>query len=496
MPEATTRSRPQDGARPRARRAIGAVPAPLRALLGAVLLLGLAWALLVPPFQAPDEPAHVGYVQSLVEGPGLPGDARRPIFSTEQFAAETAANSDQTAANLSNRPEWSAFAWRRWQRRDATSVRALARSDGGGPNPAASNPPLFYLYDAVPYALAHGGDFFTRFTLMRLATMLWLLGTVAGAWLLAGEVFARDRLLQLVAAGVAGLLPMVTFVSAQVGPDGQLYALWTLALWLGVRLLKRGATPGGAAALLGVTGLAIVTKATSYALLPAALLALAIGLWRLRGERGRAVRSAGAGLAALLAPTLAWVLTARLLNHAVAAQVSQGAHGGGTNIRQFLSYLWQYYLPRLPFLQPAHGPGLPAFHIWIEQGTAAFGWLEVRFPHSIYVVAAGLVAAIGLAALARIVATRGRVDLDVAAFLLLAAGALLTGLHWTDFHSATPFMQGRYIFPLVSIGGLAAALALTWLRGTARQLGAGAALGLLFLLQLLSLGLVATRFYA
>lgn len=495
MPEATTRPRSRDGARMRARRAAGAVPAPLAALLGAVLLLGLAWALLVPPFQAPDEPAHVGYVQSLVEGPGLPGDARRPTFSTEQFAAETAANSDQTAANLTARPEWSALAWRRWERLDASSP-GPTRSDGGGPNPAASNPPLFYLYDAVPYALADGGDFFARFTLMRLAATLWLLVTVAGAWLLAGEVFARDRLLQLVAASVAGLLPMVTFVSAQVGPDGQLYALWTLALWLGVRLLKRGATPVGAAALLGVSGLAIVTKATSYALLPAALLALAVGVWRLRRERADAARVAGAGLAALLAPTLAWILAARLLNHAVAAQVSQGAHGGGTNIRQFLSYLWQYYLPRLPFLQPAHGPGLPAFHIWIEQGTAAFGWLEVRFPHSVYVVAAGLVAAIGVAALARLVATRARVDVAVALFLLLAAGALLAGLHWTDFHSATPFMQGRYIFPLVSIGGLAVALALTWLRGAARQLGAGAVLGLLFLLQLLSLGLVATRFYA
>ncbi len=492
MPEATTRPRPRDGAR--ARSALGAIPRPLAALLGAILLLGAAWALLVPPFQAPDEPAHVGYVQSLVEGPGLPGNARRPLFSTEQYAAEQAVNSDQTAANLSVRPEWSALAWQRWERLDGARP-GPPRSDGGGPNPAASNPPLFYLYDAIPYVAASGGDFFARFTLMRLAAMLWLLATVTGAWLLAGEVFARDRLLQLVAAAVAGLLPMVTFVSAQVGPDGQLYALWTLALWLGVRLLKRGATPGGAAALLGVAGLAIVTKATSYALLPAALLALAVGLWRLRRERGRAVRGAGTGLA-LLVPTLGWVVAARALDHAVAAQVSQSAHGGGTNIRQFFSYVWQYYLPRLPFLRPAHGPGLPAFHIWVEQGTAAFGWLEVRFPHPVYQIAAALAAAIGLAALARLVATRARVDLAVALFLLLAAGALLAGLHWTDFHSATPFMQGRYAFPLVSIGGLTVALALTWLRGAARQLGVGAVLGLLFLFQVLSLGLAATRFYA
>ena len=492
MPEVSEQARVSAGGR--VRTAVRAIPSPLASLLGAVLLIGVTWALLVPPFQAPDEQSHAGYIQSLVEGPGLPGDAGRPLFSSEQQAAQEAANSDQTAANLAARPEWNALAWQRWQRTDAGRPGA-SRSDGGGPNPAGSNPPLFYLYDSVPYALTSGSDFFSRVTAMRIAAMLWLLVTVMGAWLLAGEVFTRDRLLQLVAASVAGLLPMVTFVSAQIGPDGQLYALWSLALWLGVRILKRGATPVSAAALLGVTGLAIVTKATSYALLPAALLALAIALWRLRDRRGEAVRVAGAAGAALLVPIVAWVLAARLLNHAVAAQVSGSSGGGGTNLRQFASYVWQYYLPRLPFMQPAHGPGLPAYHVWLEQGTAAFGWLEVRFPGGAYRAAAALALLVGVAALARLAATRARVDRAVALFLLTAGAALLFGLHWTDFHSATPFMQGRYLFPLVAVGGLAVALALSWLRGAARQAGAGLVLGLLFAVQLLSLGLVATRFY-
>jgi 4-amino-4-deoxy-L-arabinose transferase-like glycosyltransferase len=488
----------------RLRAAWRALPGPLVALLGAVLLLGVAWALVVPPFQAPDEQSHAGYVQSLVEGPGLPGTAGRPLFSSEQLAAQVAVNSDQTAANPLGRPQWSAVAWRAWERRDARLPDA-ARGDGGGPNPAASNPPLFYLYDTLPYLAASGGEYFGRLTLMRLWAVLWLLGTVTAAWLLAGELLGRDRLLQLVAAGVAGLLPMVTFISAQVGPDGMLYALWSLALWLGVRLLRRGAAPAPAVALLGVTGAAIVTKATSWALLPAALLALGVGLWRARRERERVVRTGAVALAALAAPVLAWAAVAHGSDHAVAAQLSTSGGpggGGGTNWRELASYLWQFYLPRLPFMTPVNlsGGGYPAYHVWIVQGWGAFGWLEVRFPDAIYKALALLTAGVGIAALARLLVLRRRLDRTVALFLALAAAALLAGLHWTDFHNATTgggrFVQGRYLFPLIALAGVGVAFALTWLGERRRRVGAGVVLGGLFVAQLCSLGLVLTRFYA
>ena len=47
---------------------------------------------------------------------------------------------------------------------------------------------------------------------------------------------------------------MMTFVSASVSPDSMLYALWTLALWLGVRILRRGLTAAAGAALFAARG--------------------------------------------------------------------------------------------------------------------------------------------------------------------------------------------------------------------------------------------------
>jgi hypothetical protein len=129
------------------------VPAPLGWLLVAVGLLGLAWATLTPAWQAPDENSHYAYLQSVGERFDLPGDPDRSFFSREQAAAVAAVNSDQVAGVPETKPEWSEGAYRRWQGLEERMPDG-AREDGGGPNPATSNPPLYYLYTAVAYRVA------------------------------------------------------------------------------------------------------------------------------------------------------------------------------------------------------------------------------------------------------------------------------------------------------------------------------------------------------
>jgi 4-amino-4-deoxy-L-arabinose transferase-like glycosyltransferase len=478
-------------------------PAALSALLAVVAIVGVAWVLVTPAFQAPDENSHFGYVQTLAERFALPGQAGRPPLSREQLVAGSLSNSDQTAQQLQARMEWSRAVYDRW-RAQAARLPHDARTNGGGGNPASSNPPLYYLYEAIPYRIAEGGDLFTRLTIARLASVLWLLLTVAGVWLLAGEVFARDRLAQLAAAGTAGLLPMVGFVSASLNPDAALFAFWSFALWLGVRLLRRGVSVGGAVALFAVVGAACVVKATSYALVPAAAFALAVALWRAHGRRVTAWLPAGLAAGAALVATLGvWFVIARLSGRAAAAQVSDATgRSAGFNLRELLSYLWQFYLPKLPFQNnlPIAGNHLPVYDVWLSTGWAAFGWLEVRFPGWVYLVF--LVVTVGVAglALAGLWRARRRVDLAVVAFLALVALTLLAGLHWTEYRMLSsgqgPFNNGRYLLPLVGIAGLAVATALRWLRPAARSLGVAGTLAALLVLNVLSLGLCLERFYA
>ena len=501
--EATRHDAPEAAAREPAGRRRRPPPA-LVALLGATFVLALAWALVTPAFQSPDEQSHFGYVQSLVEGPGLPGQAGRPLFSSEQMLAAAQSNADQVAAQPDVKMEWSPLVYERWRAADA-ALPAAARGDGGGPNPAASNPPLYYLVEVPAYAAASGGDVFDRLLAMRIVSLLWLLVTVTAVWLLAGEVFGRDRLLQLVAASVAGLAPMMSFLSASVTPDAMMFALWSLVLWLGVRILRRGLTWPLALALCGLAGAAGCVKATSYALIPAALFVLAVGLWRLRPRRaGPAIAAAAAGAAGLALTLGVWKVVANATERATSAQFSAATSTEGVlDVRMLLSYVWQFYLPRLPFQDDFAFPGpnsLPLDAIWLQGAWGSFGWLDVDLPPVLYDVLIAVTAIVVLAAAVTLWRTRRTTDWAVAVFFAGVTIALLAGLHWTEFQLISrrggTLNQGRYLLPLVGIAGLAVVQALRLLPQRLRPHGAAVVTGGLLALQLLALGLMLDRFYA
>jgi 4-amino-4-deoxy-L-arabinose transferase-like glycosyltransferase len=475
-------------------------PAALLFLLTATLVLGCVWALLVPPFQAPDENAHVAYVQALAERGELPGDAAQPSFrSTEQTAGSDADNSDQTAQQLFVKPEWSTRRHDAWLDRRFTAAQ---RSDGGGPNPAATNPPLYYLSLVPPYELASGGDLFDRVSAMRIASVLFLLVTVAAAWLLAGVVFGPNQPLQLAAAAIPAFLPMVTFISASVSPDSLLYALWGLALWLGARLITGRGGRREVAAICAVAALAVVTKATSYALLPA--VAVAVLTYALRTGGGTRQLALTLALAAVAFTVVAgpWYVTARLEDRPASGQLAGSAPASSVNYREFASYVWQYYLPRLPF-QARYGPlgRYPqAYETWFKQAVGAFGWLETRWPGAVY--AALFVVALVILACALVALVRRRRELDPMLLVFFAAAlvSLLAGLHWNEYRlsqgNGILASQGRYLFPLLPLAGLVVASALTVVPARLRGGALGLLVGGLSVLQLFAVALVATRFYA
>jgi hypothetical protein len=469
------------------------------ALTAASLLLAFGWALVSPPFEAPDETAHFGYVQSLAEDGALPGDPKRISYSREQIVAINESNSDQAAAQPAVKMEWNRTAYEHWRR----EAHTLDRTDGGGPNSASANPPLYYLAEAGAYVAFAGSDLFGRLLAMRLASALWLAVSVIAAWLLAGEALGRDRLAQLAAAGLVGLAPMMTFVSASVSPDSMLIAMWTTAFWLGVRILRRGLDVRSAAAFFGVVGLAIVVKAASYALLPAAALVLAVGLYRRADRRpARVAGVLGAALTPLAVIAGSWFVVAHASTRPAAAQISAVSHTSGFNLRELLSYIWQFYLPRLPFQNdfPTVAHTIPVYDIWIKGLWGSFGWTEIVFPNRVYVLIAILMLIVVVAAMLELWRARAGADKAIVAFLGLAALSLFAGLHWTEYNQirvgVSNFNQGRYLLPLAGVAGIVVALAIRRLAPAKRPLAVAGMLGGLLVLQVFSMALVLQRFYA
>jgi 4-amino-4-deoxy-L-arabinose transferase-like glycosyltransferase len=452
------------------------VPAALRWLVAAVLLAGVAWALVVPAWQVPDEDAHFAYVQTLAELHRVPQDDGRPALlagkSTEQHLAEWASGFPASVQRPEVDPSWSAAAEARWRAAEA-ALPPEARRDGGGATTADANPPAYYLYAAVPYELAGSADVLDRLYLVRLWSVPLLALFAVSGWLLAGELLGRDRGAQLLAGAVCGLAPMATFISAAVTPDALLYPLWGLAFWLMARVVRRGAGRRDAIALVAVALLAVAVKPVSLALWPGVVWALVAG--RLPARRA---------IALPVAATAAGCLAAALV-----------VPGGP---RRFASYLWQFYSPAQAWAAPVPQlPPWPARDVWLEGVVGAFGWLEVRFPPWVYAGAAAVAALVLVLALRRV---RPRRDGVLIVVLGLPVVALLAGLHLTEewflVREARGFTQGRYLLPLLPLAALAAGAALVGVPARARGVVLGAGLGLLLAAQLASLAIVAGRFYA
>jgi 4-amino-4-deoxy-L-arabinose transferase-like glycosyltransferase len=481
--------------------AIRRVPPPLAAVLVIVAIVGVSWALLVPPWQSPDEGDHFAYAQSLAERLALPGAAGRPGWSTDQNIADAAALASQNA---------SASAQMRfdWRPEDAARYRAEfalnpSRSDGGGFNSAETNPPLYYLYVDLAYWAAYSGDAFDRLYAMRIWSAGLLILTTAAAWLLAGEVLGRRRLPQLACAACVGLIPMQTAIAGSLNPDALLVALSTAALWLGARVIMRGARPADAIALCAITSAAILTKATAYFLVPPAALALLVG-WRRAdaAERWRRLRVITLAATLCATPVIGWIAVQRLRGQAAINAVASGASGHSPpfNIPQFLGYIWQFYLPRLPGMTPFRATsGLPVYDTWIRQGWGVFGWLELTMPSWLYGVLAGACGFVAVASAAIVARFRDRIRWSLVAFFATALVVLLFGLHYTEYRSIVydhvPILQGRYILPLSGLFGLAVALILTRLPARWRAPACGVVVAAMLLVQVLALATVAQRYY-
>ncbi len=485
---------------------LGAIPAPLIALLAVVTLFGVSWALVNPPWQAPDEDVHFSYVQTLGEQHRLPGGPRASL-SSAQVDAMRAINNDPIVFFVFAKPEWSKRAYKQWTVR----TRDLPLNDGGGNSTASGYPPAYYLSLTPAYALAGSSDVVTHLYAARLLSVVWLLVTTVAAWLLIGELFGRRRELQLVGSAAVGLWPMLDFLSAAVNPDSMLYATWGLTMWLGTRIIRRGLDVPQAAGFGVCVGLALLVKATSIALVPAAAFVVALGVVRLlrRRELRHAVVTGAVAVGVFVLLVGAWKLEVASQGRPAYGQAA-AVTSGVRNLREFASYVWEYYLPQLPFEGHVRfsNPTIsdyPAYSVWIATGWAVFGWATVYFPKSVYLAFLAITVLIGLAAAAAGLRALRRnwrsprlrlTALPVAVFYALATGALVGGLHWAEYQAHTPLNQGRYLFPLAGLAGATVVAALTQVPDRLRMRAVGAVLGLLLVWQLFSLGLMASRYYA
>ena len=440
--------------------------------LVAVLNAG-CWSLLSPPFQTPDEPSHFAYVQLLAE------EHRLPVHGIEFSSEENTVLEDLHQSEVQYLPSERTISSLAEQRRLTADLSLpLSRKGPGEAGVAASQPPLYYALEAIPYELGSSGSLLVRLELMRLLSALF-----GGLTALFVFLFVREALPRAPSAWTVGglgvaLAPLLGFMSGAVNPDAMLAALSALLFYLVARAFRRGLTPrlGGT---IGVTcALGLLTKLNFAGLLPGALLALVVITVRTarRGDsvgRGLAYAALVTALALAAVPPIAYFAAPTPASRS--SVVLASSVSGSTSVLSEISYIWQLYLPHLPGMV-SYFPGVfTTRQLWFDGLVGLYGWADTPFPGWVYNLALIPATLLAILCVRQLFLAREAVRsraLEAACYLAMGVGVLLlvgVASYASDVVSHHgPFTEPRYLLPLLPLLGAALALAA---RGAGRRWG-------------------------
>lgn len=475
------------------------MPPALLVLLVVAFVHGTAWAVVTAPWNGPDEVAHFAYAEHLARTGHAPQrGAGTGSQSTAQNVALFQLNLFPIRLQPGGRPNYSSVP----RVKDTlATLPAKDYKDGSGPSSTANYPPLYYAYEAVAYTVSPFRSELGRLFAMRMATVLLFVATVWLAWLIAAELLAVAWAPAL-AAGLVALQPKAGFEAGIVNPDMMLVVLSTGALLAALRLVTRGFTAGRTVALALTTVAAVLTHPRGYFLPPFAVIAVLLSLWRSRLLKPRPLAiAAGLTVAVGISVGLAMLWT-RGHTGGPGDTGGSGNPVGTVDPRQFVSYLWQFYLPKLSFMSPKVGPSFYGYRqVYIESFFGSFASLSVDYRAQFYDLLQ-VVAAIGVVGLYTTAILRPRAVLAKWPAVVVSAVffvGLMLLLHIVSYSSLRisndPVLTGRYLLPAIALYGAAAAWVASSLPRRWGLVVAGALIGGSALLAVGGVGLSLERFY-
>jgi 4-amino-4-deoxy-L-arabinose transferase-like glycosyltransferase len=451
----------------------------------AALANGLAWSLIVPPFQIPDENAHYAYVQQVSERGTLP----RPVLPEGPLSPREDAmlGALGTFAIAEHRDVRAPETELQQRAIEGTAAESLSARGSGDALTATNNPPLYYALQAVPYELTPGGRVLDKLAAMRALSALLGAVTVLLVFAFLSELLPGTPWAWPAGALAVALQPLFGFMSGGVNNDDLLYLAAAGMLWAVARAFRRGLGPLGGALLGGFLGVGLVAKLTLLGFVPAAVLAVALSARRAWAhDRRRAMYGAAWALALSGGPVALYTL----LNHLVWARgvipggVGSVAPSGGRSFSFGAepAHIWQLFLP--PLAMRHQFVYLPLWDTWFKGLFGRFGWLDYGFPAWFYKAAlfvSALVCVLAVAELARRRSTVRRRAGELAVYALAVFGLCVEiGIQSYRYEVITGgvFEQARYLLPLL---GLYAAVAALAVRFGGRRWGPALCVGLITL---------------
>jgi 4-amino-4-deoxy-L-arabinose transferase-like glycosyltransferase len=376
----------------------------------AVLVLGSVYAIVVPAGEAPDEPAHLAYVDYLLAHRAVPPPLARPPYGDRYESYQ--APLDYAASALGAR---------------ALGIHSIGATFQ--PNPAFS----FFVQGSRAYLPAPAGSpIVARIRELRSVHLLWAAATAVVVLVTCLQLAGGRLDLALAASAPFVLSPQFLFVGATVNNDGAVTCFAALALFAVVQMLD-AERPSPRVALLAGTaaGLAPFGKVSGFLLLAPLAIAAVVLL------RRRAYRPTILLLAAFGSLSALWIGLALWRFGTVFPPPPTGLREGRGAGRELLNPHWLGSL-------------------WVSF-WGKLGWFNLRLPLVAYLFFAAPTALALTGSFGRVAnpeermrATRWRwVFLSTISANLVLVVVYLVRIDWQP--------QGRFLFPaLPALAGLAA----------------------------------------
>jgi len=249
--------------------------------LCAVVRLGF-YAAMLPMWEGFDEWAHFAVIRAVASGQALPPrDLGVPpdIEASLQQAPVPWEMRGMSAPFATQDVYWAFPAEQRHEREIAFAHGSAAPNAVALSAYEALQAPLYYWLMAPVVWLLSGLGLAVQVMAVRWLSALIAASVIPLVYAIGQEIF-DDENLALGCAAVAALMPEFALDVARVGNDCLAVPLFTLVIWLGLRVIRLGLSYRRAAWLGLALGAGLLTKAYFLAALPGVALLLAREVWR------------------------------------------------------------------------------------------------------------------------------------------------------------------------------------------------------------------------
>lgn len=251
-----------------------------------MLVKGALWSLAFPLWQGPDEDDHYAVIQFIGENGRLP-DTNDTILPDEVTLSRELADVGRLDYQPEQRQGWSDSPTG-LREAEFTQLPESVRTstDLGTVAKLAHATPLYYALAAIPYRLVgYDGDLLLRAQVQRFFAVLVSTPIVIVAYLIARLLFPTNAALRLTIPTLVAFHPQLTQMTAVTSVDGLFFVLYSLLIYLCLRLLRDGLSYPLAALIGLLFAAAMLIKPTINGFAPLVALVVLYDWWRSKGRR-------------------------------------------------------------------------------------------------------------------------------------------------------------------------------------------------------------------